>query len=253
MNAPPRLLVVEDEAPQREALVAMLRALWPEASDIDVCEDGLAALECIDARMPQVAFLDIRLPGMSGLEVARAVQDSAHVVFTTAYDEYAVRAFETGAVDYLLKPISEQRLSLAIDRLKSRLAGPPADIASVLAGLHQHLQARHGHEALRWITASVGDTVKMFPVEDVLFFQAQEKYTRVVTAADEAIIRMSLKELLAGLDRDEFWQVHRSVIVRASAVDRVRRDELGKLGLRLRGNDEVLPVSQAFQHRFRGM
>lgn len=253
MNASPRLLVVEDEAPQREALVAMLRELWPEASDIDVCEDGLSALESIDARMPQVAFLDIRLPGMSGLEVARTLQDSAHVVFTTAYDEYAVRAFETGAVDYLLKPVSEQRLSLAIERLKSRLAGPPTDIASVLAGLHQHLQARHGSEALRWITASVGDTVKMFPVEEVLFFQAQEKYTRVVTAADEAIIRMTLKELLAGLDRDEFWQVHRSVIVRASAVDRVRRDELGKLGLRLRGNDEVLPVSQAFQHRFRGM
>ena len=253
MNASPRVLVAEDEAPQREALVAMLRALWPEANDIDVCEDGLSALECIDAHMPQVAFLDIRLPGMSGLEVARALQDSAHVVFTTAYDEYAVRAFETGAVDYLLKPVSEQRLSLAIERLKSRLAGPPADIASVLAGLHQHLQARRGSEALRWITASVGDTVKMFPVEEVLFFQAQEKYTRVVTAADEAIIRMTLKELLAGLDRDVFWQVHRSVIVRASAVDRVRRDELGKIGLRLRGNDEVLPVSQAFQHRFRGM
>ena len=253
MNRLPRLLVVEDEAPQREALVAMLRRLWPEVEAVDVCEDGLAALECIVARMPDVAFLDIRLPGMSGLEIARALQDQAHVVFTTAYDEYAVRAFETGAVDYLLKPINEERLLQAIERLKLRMAGPPADIAAVLAGLHQHLQARRSADALRWITASVGDTVKMFPVEDVLFFQAQEKYTRVVTAADEAIIRMSLKELLAGLDRDQFWQVHRSVIVRASAVDRVRRDELGKFGLRLRGSDEVLPVSQAFQHRFRGM
>lgn len=253
MNRLPRLLVVEDEAPQRDALVGMLRQLWPDVAGMDVCEDGLSALEAIDAQMPDVAFLDIRLPGMSGLEVARALQDSAHVVFTTAYDEYAVRAFETGATDYLLKPINQQRLSLAIERLKSRLAGPPADIASVLAGLHQHLQARRGPDSLRWITASVGDTVKMFSIEDVLFFQAQEKYTRVVTTTDEAIIRMSLKELLAGLDRDEFWQVHRSVIVRASAVDRVRRDELGKFNLRLRGSDEVLPVSQAFQHRFRGM
>ena len=247
-----RLLVVEDEAPQREALVALLRELRPGCA-IEACEDGLSALEALQAQPPDIAFLDIRLPGLGGLELARLLVDRAQVVFTTAYDEYAVRAFEAGAVDYLLKPVRRERLEQALARAEARRSAPTGGMAALLAELQRSLGERQRARALRWITASVGDSVKLFPIEDVLFFQAQDKYTRVVTAHDEAVIRTPLKELLEGLDPEQFWQVHRSVIVRAAAVERLRKDELGRLGLSLRGCAEVLPVSQAFQGRFRGM
>jgi DNA-binding LytR/AlgR family response regulator len=246
------LLVVEDEAPQREALVAMLRDLRPTAS-IVACEDGLSALEAIEARAPDIAFLDIRLPGLGGLELARTLAGRAEVVFTTAYDEYAVRAFEAGAVDYLLKPVRGERLGQALARAESRRGAASSQLAGLLEELQRGLGERQRVRALRWITASVGDSVKLVPIEDVLYFQAQDKYTRVVTAHDESVIRTPLKELLEGLDPEEFWQVHRSVIVRASAVERLRKDELGRFGLTLRGRPEVLPASQAFQQRFRGM
>jgi DNA-binding LytR/AlgR family response regulator len=247
------VLVVEDEAPQREALVGMLAELQPDIGRIIACEDGLAALELLQQEMPRIAFLDIRLPGVNGLEVARALAPGVQVVFTTAYDEYAVRAFDAGAVDYLLKPIRRERLEQAWARLQARQAATSPDLLAVIADLQRHLAEKQKAGALRWITATVGTDVKMFPIDDVLFFQAQDKYTRVVTASDEAVIRMSLKELLAGLDPVQFWQVHRSVIVRANAIARVRRDELGKLDLSLRGLEETLPVSQAFQYRFKGM
>ena len=252
MSAPQRLLVVEDEAPQRESLLAMLRELRPAAS-IAACDDGLSALEAIDAQLPAIALLAIRLPGLGGMELARTLAGRAEVVFITAYDEYAVRAFEAGAVDYLLKPIRRERLEQALARAESRRGAPQAQLASLLEDLRQRMGERQRARALRWITASVGDSVRLFPIEEVLYFQAQDKYTRVVTASDEAIIRTPLKELLEGLDPEQFWQVHRSVIVRAAAVERLRKDELGRLELTLRGRRERLPVSQAFQQRFRGM
>jgi DNA-binding LytR/AlgR family response regulator len=249
-----RILVAEDEAPQRRELCALLQRWWPDADIVAECADGLSALEALETLRPQVAFLDIRMPGVDGLEVARAASGRAHVVFTTAYEEYALRAFDHGAIDYLLKPISQERVRETIHRLRERIvAGSPADVDSLVARLKQQLDRAGRRSTLRWITASVADTVRMLPIEDILFFQSQDKYTRVATADAEAHIRTPLKELLAALDPDEFWQVHRSVIVRASAIDVVRRDAFGKLELTLKSRNDVLPVSQAFQHRFRGM
>ncbi|KAA2285801.1 LytR/AlgR family response regulator transcription factor [Arenimonas fontis] len=247
-------MLAEDEAPQREALRAMLALAWPELELVAVCEDGPSALEAADAHRPAVAFLDIRMPGVSGLDVAKAVAGQGGlVVFTTAYDDYAIRAFETGAVDYLLKPVTPDRLGTAVRRLRERLADrADTGLAARIEALEQRLRPE-GERRIRWISASVGDTVRMLGVDEVLYFQAQDKYVKVVTAAEEAIIRTPLKDLLAGLDPEEFWQVHRGVVVRVSAIDRVRRDELGKTRLSLRGRSERLPVSAAFLHRFRGM
>ncbi|KFN48622.1 LytR/AlgR family response regulator transcription factor [Arenimonas composti] len=246
-------LVAEDEPPQRAALLEMLAEAWPELEVVAACEDGLAALEEAARHRPQVAFLDIRMPGVNGLDVARAVvAGGGLVVFTTAYDDYAIRAFEAGAVDYLLKPVAPARLAQAVARLRERLATPRADAGERLRALEEKLRPQ-GERLIRWISASVGDSVRMLGIDEVLYFQAQDKYVRVVTGSDEAVIRTPLKELLAGLDPDTFWQVHRGVVVRVAAIDRVRKDELGRHVLSLRGRADRLPVSAAFLHRFRGM
>ncbi len=246
-------IIAEDEAPLRRALRALLAETWPELRIVAECEDGIAAMEAIAAHRPDLCFLDIRMPGVSGLDVARAaVAAKSLVVFTTAYDEYAVRAFETGAVDYLLKPLQPERLQRAVERLRARLRDADDDDGARVDALEAALRPA-GARLIRWISAAVGDSVRMIGIEDVLFFQAQDKYVRVVTADGEAIIRTPIKELLAGLDPDAFWQVHRGTLVRVSAIDRLRRDELGKSMLHLRGHDEALPVSAAFLHRFRGM
>ena len=247
-------LIAEDEAPQRRALQQQLRTAWPELELVAVCEDGLSALEAVTRHRPRVAFLDIRMPGVSGLDVARqVVAQGGLVVFTTAYEDYAIRAFEAGAADYLLKPVQDARLAQAVERMRARLAEARApDMRSLIDDLEARLRPQ-GDRLIRWITASVGDSVRMIAIDEVLFFQAQDKYVRVVTADDEAIIRMSLKELLGGLDPDVFWQVHRGVLVRVQAIDRVRKDELGRHQLSVKGRKDVLPVSGAFQQRFRGM
>jgi DNA-binding LytR/AlgR family response regulator len=207
---------------------------------------------------PDVAFLDIRMPGLSGLDVARAASGRCHTVFTTAYDSHAVAAFEAGAVDYLLKPIAADRLAQAVGRLQERAAGPQpvhptwTQLVAQLARGCRPGQAA-GHQRLRWVSASVGDTIKMFSIDEVLFFQSDEKYTRVVTATDEAHVRKPLKELAEGLDGEEFWQVHRGVIVRASAIARAQRDELGRITLHLKSHREKLAVSQAWAWRFKPM
>jgi DNA-binding LytR/AlgR family response regulator len=247
-------LIAEDEAPQRRALQQQLRTAWPELELVAVCEDGLSALDAVTRHRPRVAFLDIRMPGVSGLDVARqVVAQGGLVVFTTAYEDYAIRAFEAGAADYLLKPVQDARLAQAVERMQARLAEAHApDMRSLSDDLDALLRPQ-GDRLIRWITASVGDSVRMIAIDEVLFFQAQDKYVRVVTADDEAIIRMSLKELLGGLDPDVFWQVHRGVLVRVQAIDRVRKDELGRHQLSVKGRKDVLPVSGAFQQRFRGM
>jgi DNA-binding LytR/AlgR family response regulator len=249
-------ILAEDEAPLRQALRAMLEDAWPELRIVAECDDGIAAMEAIAKHRPDISFLDIRMPGVSGLDVSRAaIAAKSLVVFTTAYDEYAVRAFEAGAVDYLLKPLQPDRLQHALERIRERLRIAHAHADDALAQVDA-LETRlrpSGARLIRWISAAVGDSVRMIGIEDVLYFQAQDKYVRVVCAASEAIIRTPIKDLLAGLDPDAFWQVHRGVIVRVSAIDRVRKDELGKSMLQLRGRDEMLPVSAAFLHRFRGM
>lgn len=251
---PVTALIAEDEAPQRLALQGQLLEAWPELEIVAVCEDGLSALDAVATCKPSVAFLDIRMPGVSGLDVARAVVGNGGlVVFTTAYDDYAIRAFEAGAADYLLKPVQPARLAQAVERLRERLQQAPAtDLQAVMERLEARLRPT-GDKLIRWITASIGDSVRMIGIDEVLCFQAQDKYVRVVTVQDESIIRTSLKELLAGLDPEEFWQVHRGVVVRVKAIDRVRKDEFGRHVLTLKGRGEALPVSAAFQQRFRGM
>lgn len=247
-------LIAEDEAPQRAALLDMLAEVWPALDVVAVCEDGVSALDAAREHRPTVAFLDIRMPGVNGLDVARAVvAGGGLVVFTTAYDDYAIRAFEAGAADYLLKPVQPQRLAQAVERLQARLDEPRSpDLHALVEDLEARLRPQ-GERLIRWISASIGDSVRMIGIDEVLYFQAQDKYVRVVTGNDEAIIRTPVKDLLAGLDPDVFWQVHRGVVVRVAAIDRLRRDELGKASLSLRGRGESLPVSAAFLHRFRGM
>jgi DNA-binding LytR/AlgR family response regulator len=245
-------IIAEDELPQRQELRALLAELWPELQIVAECTDGLEALQALAQHRPAVAFLDIRMPGVSGLEVARAAGRQCQVIFITAYEEYALRAFDEGAVDYLQKPVARERLGRALDRTRARLgAGAQVDMAALLDLVQSRLAP--GAHGIRWITASVGHTMKMFAIDEVLFFQAQDKYTRVVTADGEGHIRPPLKELVTALDPEAFWQVHRSVIARVGAIRAVEKDEDGKLRLTLRGHGEVLPVSSAFQYRFRGM
>jgi DNA-binding LytR/AlgR family response regulator len=249
----PTALIAEDETPQRQELLALLAELWPELNVIAECEDGLSALEALEQHHPQIAFLDIRMPGVSGLEVARAAGAQCQVIFITAYEEYALQAFDKGAVDYLLKPVARERLSVAIERARSRLAGGAHVDMAALIDMVQARLAADSKPGIRWITVSVGNAVKMYSIDEVLFFQAQDKYTRVVTATSEGHIRTPLKELIAALDSETFWQVHRSVLVRVGAIHAVQKDDDGKLQLTVRGRSDVLPVSSTFQRRFRGM
>jgi DNA-binding LytR/AlgR family response regulator len=237
----PRALVAEDEAPQRRRLCELLGELWPELEVVSECADGLAALEALTSQQPDVAFLDIRMPGLTGLEVARAA-DTTQVVFTTAFESHALDAFDHAAVDYLLKPIRRERLAQSIVRLKQRLAEAP------------DLKKSFGMSAaMRWITGSAGHVTRVLGINEVLFFAAQDKYVRVVTADDEVQIRTPLRELLAALDPEVFWQIHRSVIVRAGAIHRIETGADGRMKLSVKGRTEELPVSQAFQFRFKPM
>ena len=252
----PQAVIAEDEQPQRRKLVELLGEIWPELEIVAQCEDGLSALESVTSLQPAVAFLDIRMPGLTGLEIARAASPGTHVVFTTAYDEYAVSAFDQGAIDYLLKPIKRERLEQCVARLKERVGSHSANsttIGAILDALQGRMPSRATLGSIRWITGSVGNITKMFAIEEVLFFQAQDKYVRVATVEDEVQIRTPLRELLAALDPEAFWRIHRSVIVRAAAIHRIESDADGKLQLRVKGRTDVLPVSSAFQYRFKPM
>jgi len=252
----PQAVIAEDEEPQRRKLVDLLGELWPELEIVAQCEDGLSALESITSLQPAVAFLDIRMPGLTGLEIARAANPNTHVVFTTAYDEYAVSAFDEGAVDYLLKPIKRERLEQTVMRLKDRAGSVPAggpSLTAILDALQGRMPSRTTLGSIRWITGSIGNVTKMFGIDEVIFFQAQDKYVRVATLEDEVQIRTPLRELLSVLDPEAFWRIHRSVIVRAAAIHRIESDADGKLQLRVKGRSDVLPVSSAFQYRFKPM
>jgi DNA-binding LytR/AlgR family response regulator len=250
--SPPTAIIAEDEAPLRAELRLLLTQLWPELQIVADCADGKQAIEALQRHQPDVAFLDIRMPVADGLQVARSADSKTHIVFITAYDDFAVQAFKDGAVDYLLKPVDRERLKLTISRIVARLAtGHPPHLTTLLAQLEERLRARP--DRLKWITATVAGSVRMIAADDVMFFQSDDKYTRVVTADDEAYIRVPIKELLPQLDPDVFWQIHRGTIVRVAAIRAVKRDDDGKLQVSLNGKAETLAVSPSFAARFRGL
>jgi DNA-binding LytR/AlgR family response regulator len=244
------VLIAEDEPLMRERLVTMLAQAWPEAQVVLVAENGNDAWDGFLEHEPGVVFLDIRMPGLSGLEVAEKIGKQAHVVFVTAYDQYAVDAFDAGAVDYLLKPVQADRLDRAVARLRDKLQAKPADLGDIL----RHLKAAlpdAPREKMKWIRASVGRQIRLIDVADVLFFQSDAKYTRVVTAEFQALVRIPLKDLLSGLDPAVFWQIHRGTMVNVNAIAAAERVDAERLQVLLRGHTEKLPVSRSFAHLFR--
>jgi DNA-binding LytR/AlgR family response regulator len=243
-------LVAEDETVLREELCAHLAALWPELRIVARAANGLEALQLMERHRPDVLFLDIQMPGLNGLEVARQAEPGCHVVFVTAYDAHAVEAFDRGALDYVLKPYDTARLVRSVARIKQRLGQQGAQRADALRELAALAPPR---EYLRWINAAVGAEVKLITVDEVCYFQADTKYTCVVTASGESLIRRSLKELAEQLDPSRFWAVHRSTIVNANAIAGVVRDVRGRVKLRLKQRPEQLPVSEAHEHLFRQM
>jgi DNA-binding LytR/AlgR family response regulator len=251
--ANPTAILAEDEPILREQLEAKLGKIWPELEIIASVEDGAAALEALEDRAPDFMFLDIQMPEMTGVEVARHVGNRAHVVFVTAYDQYAIQAFETGAVDYLLKPYTDERLAVCVERLKRKLASPPPDLQSIVSQLATQLRGGAAKEKLQWIKASFGQNLRLIPVADVLFFQSDEKYTRVVTAEAEALIKTPIRELLDGLDPEVFWQIHRSTLVNVNAIAGITRDFRGQAHVKIKGKDEVLTVSRIYSHLFKQM
>jgi len=216
-------MIAEDEPLMRERLKEKLAEAWPELAIVAEAGDGTAALEAFAQHRPQLAFLDIRMPGKSGLDVAAEIGNDCHIVFITAYDQYALKAFEAGAVDYLLKPVESDRLALAVERMRKKLAAPPADLTALVKELRSTLT--QGTPRMKWIKAAIGKQVKLIAVSDVLYFQSDAKYTRVVLAAGEALIRTPLKELMADLDPDHFCQIHRGTIVNLDAVAGVWRED----------------------------
>jgi DNA-binding LytR/AlgR family response regulator len=204
---------------------------------------------------PEVVFLDIKMPEMDGIQAARMLAGKVHVVFVTAYDQYAVRAFEQGAVDYLLKPAEAERVALTCERLRERLKKPPGDLDALLATLADRLGsgASNARQHLRWVQASVGSTIRMIPTSEILFFRAEDKYTRVQTARFEALIRKPIKELIDELDPEEFWQIHRSTVVRVDAIEQVSRNIRGNQVVHVKGTADKLEVSRSFNYLFKQM
>ena len=250
-------ILAEDETLLRTALRDLLARVWPELEIVAECDDGASALEAISEQRPDVAFLDIRMPGLSGLEVAAAAIEASpetQVVFTTAYDQYAIDAFEHGAVDYLLKPITEARLVATMQRLQTR-AAPRTTDAAALSQLLREVMLHPGSrsEPLTWITASTGRETRLIMVDDVAYFRADSKYTVAMTAEGEALLRKPIRELAAMLDPNVFKQIHRSTIVNLRAVASIVRDDTGKGTLRLKQRPETLVVSQPFMTLFRNM
>jgi DNA-binding LytR/AlgR family response regulator len=272
-------LIADDERLLREQLRARLAEVWPELEIVGEAKNGAEAVALTESLRPDIVFLDIRMPGMTGIEAARAIaqlpidddDDSGHdaggasawrgpeIVFITAYDQYAIEAFEQGVVDYVLKPAERERLQVTVDRIKKRIAERSVGEAPDISGMQQLLQKltakmNPGAAArLRWIQATVGASIQMIPVEDVLFFISDEKYTRVQTATLEALIRKPIKELVEELDAEMFWQIHRSTLVNTRAIAGVTRDLRGRQLVAVRGRPEKLEVSRSYAGLFKGM
>ena len=243
------ILIADDEPLLRAELREALVLLWPEAHIVADAADGLAALRLGRELAPDIAFLDIRMPGLDGLALAQVFGASTHIVFVTAHQEHAVAAFEQGAVDYVIKPISMERLARTVARMRDRLRQPPPDLGPLM----QRLATNLARPAPSWLQASVGSAIHFIDLADVIYFCADAKYTRVVTDGMEAHIRLSLKELGEALDGAAFWQVHRGYVVAVKRIASAVRAEDGGLWVHLRGHAARLPVSQRFQYLFRGM
>ena len=249
-------IVAEDEPLLRQELLDRLQQAWPELQVLAACEDGASAVEALAEHQPDVAFLDIRMPGLSGLEVAATAAESSpntQVVFVTAYDQHALEAFEQGAVDYLLKPISPERLAATVQRLQAR-SGDAQAVATLLQRLGSVLpRTQDAPPPLTWLTASAGKETRLVLVDDVAYFRADHKYTTVVTAEGEALLRTPIRELLGVLDPALFKQIHRSTIVNLKAIAGITRDDSGRGTVRLKSRPETLAVSQPFMALFRNM
>ncbi len=256
-----RAVIADDERLMREQLRARLAEVWPELEIVAEAKNGREAVDAVAEHRPELVFLDIRMPGMTGVEAAREIGDACHVVFITAYSEYAVEAFEQGAVDYVLKPADSERLALTVARLKRRLGAKPADLGALLEKLAARLDVPAGSQEapgqkngyLQWIQASMGQQIRMIPVAEVLFFTSDEKYTRVQTEAYEALIRKPIKELVEELDPEQFWQIHRATIVNVKAIAGVTRDLRGRQLVQLKNYPQKLEVSRNYTHLFKQM
>ena len=256
----PTALIAEDEPLLREALERMLLQAWPELEVVARARNGREAIDQFDAQRPDICFLDVHMPGTTGIEVAHHIGRRAHLVFVTAYDRYAVQAFSQGVLDYLVKPVEPARLAETVARLQERLrvAQPALNTEALLQQLAATLQRPEAPAPLRWVRASVGQTVRLIPVDDIDFLRSEEKYTLVAWRdesgqAREAVIRMPLKDLIGQLQPSQFAQVHRSVVVNLRAIDHITRGANETADIHLRGRDEVLPVSRSYLHLFRQM
>ena len=245
-----KALIAEDEINLSEDLRRRVLRLWPELEIVAMVHDGVAAQQALQTMVPDIAFLDIQMPGMTGLEAARSAAKNCRVVFVTAYDEYAVAAFEQAAVDYVLKPYSDERLARCVERLKQYESTDTTALPAKLSGL---LQTAEKPSNLRWIRAQLGQTVRLLPVEEVCYFQSDDKYTLVLTRDVELLLRTPLKDLLEQLDPAEFWQVHRSTVENVRQIVAAHHDEAGKLALILKDRKESLGVSRSYAHLFRQM
>lgn len=256
----PTALIADDEPLLRESLERMLAKNWPQLEIVGHARNGREAIDLFETARPDICFLDVHMPGMTGVDAAQQIGRRAHLVFVTAYDQYAVQAFAQGVLDYLVKPVMQERLAETVVRLQERLRAsqPALNTEALLRQLAANLGKSAEPEYLRWIRASVGQTVRLIPVDDVDYLRSDEKYTVVAWRDEagqprEAVIRTSLKELIAQLDRTQFAQVHRSVAVNLRAISHVTRDENERADIYLKGRSEVLPVSRTFLHLFRQM
>ena len=259
----PTALIADDEPLLREALAGQLAEAWPELQVIAQARNGREAIKLFEAQRPDVCFLDVHMPGLSGVEAAHRIGRRAHLVFVTAYDKYAVQAFAQGVLDYLVKPVEPARLAETVERLKGRLqAAQPATntetLLQQLAAQLAQLQGDAGPAPLRWIRAQVGETVRLIPVDDIDYLRSDTKYTRIAWHDDtgqpgEALVRIALKDLVAQLDPAQFAQVHRAVVVNLRAISHVTRGDNDTADIHLKGRKEVLPVSRSYLHLFRQM
>jgi DNA-binding LytR/AlgR family response regulator len=259
-NARPTVLIADDEPLLREALARQLAAAWPELEIVAEARNGREAIRHFEAKKPDVCFLDVHMPGVSGVEAAHAIGRRAHLVFVTAYDQYAVQAFAEGVLDYLVKPVEAARLADTVARLKERLAAsePALNTEALLRDLATQLQHGSTPAPLRWIRAQVGQTLRLIPVDEIDYLRSDAKYTRIAWRGDagkagEALISTALKDLVVQLDPGHFAQIHRSVVVNLRAISHVTRGDNETAEIHLKGRSEVLPVSRSYLHLFRQM